>query len=227
MQFPFSPCVLFLSLFGSSIPPVIYLFLLFIVWMAHFSKLNSISLSWMEVPEVPEVRWLSSFELDWATRVQILDDVDCISHRINTLGKSTGWPPPKKKNRTHIFLAEIHKFNFSLFFFFRIWSRFCVWKIGTIVFTNMSWSTKEKTFCVEAYFANKSYTVVQANFRREFRCRNAPSKSRIGELKAAITAKIMEIPREECMRGIDNFVQRLLVCLQRRGGHLEHILMRP
>ena len=43
----------------------------------------------------------------------------------------------------------------------------------------MSWSTKEKTFCVEAYFANKSYTVVQANFRREFRCRNAPSKSRI------------------------------------------------
>ena len=45
----------------------------------------------------------------------------------------------------------------------------------------MSWSTKQKTFCVEAYFANKSYTVVQANFRREFRCRNAPSKSRIFE----------------------------------------------
>ena len=43
----------------------------------------------------------------------------------------------------------------------------------------MSWSTKEKTFCVEAYFANKSYTVVQANFRREFRCQNSPSKSRI------------------------------------------------
>ena len=43
----------------------------------------------------------------------------------------------------------------------------------------MSWSTKEKTFCVEAYFAYKSYTVVQANSRREFRCRNAPSKSRI------------------------------------------------
>ena len=45
----------------------------------------------------------------------------------------------------------------------------------------MSWSTKQKTFCVEAYFANKSYTVVQANFRTEFRCRNAPSKSRIFE----------------------------------------------
>ena len=26
----------------------------------------------------------------------------------------TGWP---KKNRTHIFLTEIHKFNTSLFFF--------------------------------------------------------------------------------------------------------------
>ena len=43
----------------------------------------------------------------------------------------------------------------------------------------MSWSTKEKTFCLEAYFANKSYTVVQANFRRHFRCHQAPSKSSI------------------------------------------------
>ena len=60
-----------------------------------------------------------------------------------------------------------------------IWSRYCAWKIGTIVFTNMPWSTKEKAFCVEAYFPNKSYTFVQANFRREFRRRNAPSKSRI------------------------------------------------
>ena len=61
---------------------------------------------------------------------------------------NTGWP--KKKNRIHIFLTEIHKFNSSLLFFFRIWSRFCAWKIWTIVFTNMSWSTKEKNlelFC--------------------------------------------------------------------------------
>ena len=43
----------------------------------------------------------------------------------------------------------------------------------------MSWSTKEKTFCVEAYFANKSYTVVKANFRRKFQCRHASPKSRI------------------------------------------------
>ena len=101
-----------------------------------------------------------------------------------TLYVYIGWAKKKKtpknkktKNRTHTFLTEIHKWNSSLFFFFRIWSRFCTWKIGTIVFTNMSWSTKEKTFCVEVYFANKSYTVVHANFRREFRCQNAPSKA--------------------------------------------------
>ena len=35
----------------------------------------------------------------------------------------------------------------------------------------------------------------------------------IGELKAAIAAKIREIPWEECMRVIDNFAQRLQVCL--------------
>ena len=48
----------------------------------------------------------------------------------------------------------------------------------------------------------------------------------IGELKAAIAAKIREIPREECVRVIDNFAQLMQVCLQRRGGHLEHILER-
>jgi hypothetical protein len=30
----------------------------------------------------------------------------------------------------------------------------------------------------------------------------------IGELKAAITAKIREIPKEECVRVIDNFARR-------------------
>ena len=51
--------------------------------------------------------------------------------------------------------------------------------------------------------------------------RNNPQT--IGELKAAFTGKIRQIPKEECMRVIDNFVQ---VCLQRRGQHLEHILKR-
>ena len=31
----------------------------------------------------------------------------------------------------------------------------------------------------------------------------------IGELKVAITAKISEIPKEECVRVIDNFAQRM------------------
>ena len=33
------------------------------------------------------VNWLSSYEMDTATRVQILDETDCISHSTNTLGK--------------------------------------------------------------------------------------------------------------------------------------------
>jgi hypothetical protein len=41
----------------------------------------------------------------------------------------------------------------------------------------------------------------------------------IGELKAAITAKIREIPKEECVRVIDNFAWRMQVCLQCRGCH--------
>ena len=48
----------------------------------------------------------------------------------------------------------------------------------------------------------------------------------IGELKAAITGKIRQIPKEECVRVIDNFARRLQVCFQHRGQHLEHILER-
>ena len=46
----------------------------------------------------------------------------------------------------------------------------------------------------------------------------------IGELKAAITGKIRQIPKEECVRVIDNFARRVQVCLQCREQHLEHIL---
>jgi len=48
----------------------------------------------------------------------------------------------------------------------------------------------------------------------------------IGEVKAASAAKIREIPTEECVRVIDSFAQRMQVSLQRRGGHMEHILER-
>ena len=37
--------------------------------------------------EVPVVYWLSLQDMDTATRVQILDETDCISHSTNTLGK--------------------------------------------------------------------------------------------------------------------------------------------
>ena len=49
----------------------------------------------------------------------------------------------------------------------------------------------------------------------------------IEELKTAITAKIRAIPKEECVKMIDNFARRVQVCLQRNGGHLEHILGKP
>ena len=48
----------------------------------------------------------------------------------------------------------------------------------------------------------------------------------IPDLKAAITAAIRAIPREECRRVIENFARRIQVCLQRRGAHLEHIFER-
>ena len=47
---------------------------------------------------------------------------------------------------------------------------------------------------------------------------------KIEELKTVITAKIRAIPKEECVKVIDNFARRVQVCLQRNGGHLEHIL---
>ena len=37
--------------------------------------------------KVPVVKWLSSQDMDTTTRVQILDETDCISHSTNTLGE--------------------------------------------------------------------------------------------------------------------------------------------
>ena len=41
----------------------------------------------------------------------------------------------------------------------------------------------------------------------------------IGELKAAITGKIRQIPKEKCVRVIDNFVRRNLMDLCRINEH--------
>ena len=43
------------------------------------------------------------------------------------------------------------------------------------------------------------------------------------DLKAAITATIRAIPREECGWVIENFSRWIQICLQRRGAHLERI----
>ena len=49
----------------------------------------------------------------------------------------------------------------------------------------------------------------------------------ISDLKAAITAAVRAIPREECERVIENFARRIRMCQQRRGAHLEHIFWAP
>ena len=52
---------------------------------------------------------------------------------------------------------------------------------------------------------------------------NSP-KTMIRDLKSAIENKIQSIPHEQCKRVIDNFKQRIDVCIQRGGRHLEHVL---
>jgi len=47
------------------------------------------------------------------------------------------------------------------------------------------------------------------------------------DLKAAITAAIRAIPREECRRVIKNFARWIQMCLQHREAHLEHIFWAP
>jgi len=55
-------------------------------------------------------------------------------------------------------------------------------------------------------------------------CGNNPQT--IPDLKAAITAAIRAIPREECGRIIENFARQIQMCLQRGEAHLENIFER-
>jgi len=48
----------------------------------------------------------------------------------------------------------------------------------------------------------------------------------IPDLKAAITATIRVIPREEWGRVIENFARQIQMCLQCQGAHLEHFFER-
>ena len=48
----------------------------------------------------------------------------------------------------------------------------------------------------------------------------------IPELKRSITGRIRRISVGECVRVIDNFANRIHVCLRCRGAYLEHILER-
>ena len=44
------------------------------------------------------------------------------------------------------------------------------------------------------------------------------------ELKREVTRVIQAIPQEQCSRVIDNFGRHVQLCLQRQGGHLEHVI---
>ena len=59
-------------------------------------------------------------------------------------------------------------------------------------------------------------------FLKDYVYRNNPQT--IPELKEAITQNINVIPKEGCIRVINNFARRIQVCLQPNGGHLDHIL---
>ena len=64
--------------------------LLFLIAMIPFNerlRQSTGGYKYYKSQEVPVVQLLSSQELDTATRVQILDETDCISHSTNTLGE--------------------------------------------------------------------------------------------------------------------------------------------
>ena len=51
------------------------------------------SILFKNITNLPRVQMLSSWEMDWETQVQILDKVDCVLHRSDTLGKSMNLIP--------------------------------------------------------------------------------------------------------------------------------------
>ena len=44
------------------------------------------------------------------------------------------------------------------------------------------------------------------------------------ELREVIIRHVREIPQDQCENVLNNFVQRIKMCLDRNGGHLEHII---
>ena len=78
-----------------------------------------------------------------------------------------------------------------------------------------------KTATTETVHVCRRFGVSPFWICRRFGCR------RFGyHLKAAITGKIRQIPKEKCVRVFDNYARRVVqVCLQRRGQHLEQVFI--
>ena len=59
------------------------------IWSEAIHNVSAYRLASYYQPQLlPVVQWLLSLEMDTATRVQILDETDCISQSTDTLGKS-------------------------------------------------------------------------------------------------------------------------------------------
>ena len=56
-------------------------------WLVGCVLLHIKLVGYLMQMEVPVVQWLSSQDMDTATRVQILEETDCISHSTNTRGR--------------------------------------------------------------------------------------------------------------------------------------------
>ena len=113
----------------------------------------------------------------------------------------------------------------------------------------MPWTKEEKIFCVTTDLETKSFKTVQAKYRRKFNFNNYPQKSQIYRWthKFQATGSVHNLNKKSATprsgrkltaRCPDNVnavrdsvamcpkksIRRLQVCLQRNGGHLEHVL---
>jgi len=88
------------------------------------------------------------------------------------------------------------------------------------------WSAGSVTFVGTSFTRLKPPDLYLWEYLKDNMYPNNPQT--IAELKAAIANcnKIWSIPREECLWVIDNFAERMQVCLLTPGCDLEHILNR-
>ena len=100
----------------------------------------------------------------------------------------------------------------------------------------MVWTPQQKAFCVSQYIISNKSDIQWSphspdlnppdfflwGYLKDRVYANRPHT--INDLKANITHEISQIPRQMRDNVMRNFRKRLQVCLERNGGHLEHVL---